>query len=243
MKPIEIFHESWKPLIKFLNQDPLLTLNSEILPNITYYPRPENIFNVFKLPMSHYKVAILGQDPYPTPNKAIGTAFAVPETEGIPPSLRNIRTEIFNNKGVSFYKDMDDPTWKTLSHWSSQGVLLLNTALTVEAGKAGSHLDYWELFTSKVIKYLTYHQGLVWMLWGKKAQKFGKFIHNRYPVRGYDVNTIKEIPSDPQLNYILEAPHPAAEAYSGGKAGFYGSNHFIYTNEILENTKRNKVKW
>lgn len=243
MKPIEIFHESWHPLLPFLNQEPLITLNTQILPEIKYYPKKENIFNVFKLPLQHYKVVILGQDPYFSPNKAIGIAFAVPKIESIPPSLRIIKKELFNNKGVSFYKDIDDPTWKTLSHWSSQGVLLLNTALTVEAGKAGSHLEYWKQFIIKVIKYSSYNQGMIWLMWGKKAQSFIKYIHNPFIVKGYDEKTIKEIPANPNLNYILKASHPAAETYAGGKAGFYGSNHFKYTNEILSKTNKKEIQW
>jgi uracil-DNA glycosylase len=134
--------------------------------------------------------------PYPTPGKAIGTAFAVPQTESIPASLSNIRKELFNTRGISFYMDIDDTKWRNLSHWNNQGILLLNTALTVESGNAGSHLDYWRTFTEKVIKYISYHQGCVWLLWGKKAQSFGRYINKSMKVQGYDRSTIKHIPDD-----------------------------------------------
>lgn len=243
MSPTEIFHDSWHPLLPYLKQEPLTTLNTEILPNIKYYPSKDNIFNVYKLPLKHYNVVILGQDPYFSPNKATGNAFAVPSTENTPPSLRHIKKELMLTHNISFYYDIDKPEWKTLSHWSSQGILLLNTALTVEAGKPGSHLEYWETFIQKTIKYLSYNKGCIWLLWGRKAQKFAKYIKNSFKVSGYDRKTIKEIPADPNLNYILEAPHPAAEGYSGGKAGFYGCNHFYFTNIILEKTNRRKIQY
>lgn len=243
MKLTEIFHETWYTLLKYTREEPLTILNQEILPNIKSYPKTEDIFNVYRKPVSHYKVVILGQDPYFKPNQAVGKAFAVPESVPIPPSLKIIKTELYNTRGISFDDDIDNLKWRTLDHWSEQGILLLNTALTVEAGKKGSHIEYWREFIIKTIKYLSYDKGLVWLLWGKEAQKFKTYIHNPMVVKGYDRQSIKYIPSDPILNYILESPHPASEAYKGGKAGFYGCDHFYYTNIILEKNNRNKIKY
>ena len=132
-------HPDWDFIKGLLNTEPLLTLKNEILPNVKYYPAKENIFKVFEMPLSSIKVVVLGMDPYFTPHDAIGRAFAVSQVTRIPPSLRNIQKEI-NDEG--FVTDIDN--WKTLEHLEEQGVFLLNTALTVQSGIAGSHLKYWE---------------------------------------------------------------------------------------------------
>src|ERR1051326_4628371 len=141
MNPRDKIHPSWQPFIDdVLNRaEDLRELNTQILPNIEYYPAKENIFNVFRMPLEDIKVVILGQDPYPKEGQAIGYAFAVSESTNKPASLRIIEKEIGH--------EID----KTLSHWREQGVFLLNTALTVEKGKAGSHLNYWQNFTRQVI--------------------------------------------------------------------------------------------
>lgn len=116
--------------------------------------------------------------------------------------------------------------------------MLLNTALTVETGKAGSHLDKWKDFTASIISYLSsLNNGIVFMLWGKKAQEFKYYIHNDVVI-----NEIYEgIPTD--RNYILQSAHPAAELYSGGKGGFRGSNHFSIANELLRLNKKQTISW
>lgn len=241
MNPIEKIHTDWLPVINLLYQEPLVSLNENILPNISFQPKKENIFNVFQIPIKNIKVVILGQDPYPTPGDAIGRAFAVSENTKIPVSLRNISQEL-ENEGLKESHNFDNP-WKTLEHWQEQGVFLLNTALTVETGKAGSHLKYWQEFTKRVISHISLTQPCIWLLWGKKAQNFIPYIKNPYIVEGYDNETIQNIPSNEDWNYILTAPHPAAEAYSGGKAGFFGCNHFMYTNRVLQNLKKAPINW
>lgn len=236
-------HESWNPIKGLLYQEPLTTLNQTILPEIYYHPEPKNIFNVFEMPVNDIKVVILGQDPYPTPGDAIGRAFAIQEgKKRIPVSLRNIQTEIYESGQLS---DMviNSDKWITLEHWQEQGVFLLNTALTVESGKAGSHLKYWEDFTKRVISHISNTQPCIWLLWGKKAEMFKPYINNIFNVQGYDNETIESIPINSDWNYVLTAPHPAAEAYSGGKAGFFGSNHFKYTNSILKQMNNKEIKW
>ena len=246
MNTNEIIHPSWTPIISLLYQEPLTTLNQQILPNISYQPKKEDIFNVFKMPLDDVKVVILGQDPYPTPGDAIGYAFATREDRKIPTSLRIIQKEIME----SYLEDMESfgrissKEWKTLKHWTEQGILLLNTALTVESGKAGSHLKYWEQFTQRTIFHISTQNPCIWILWGQKAQKFLPYIvQNPFHVKGYDKETIKFIPSNPDYNYILTAPHPAAESYSGGNAGFYGCNHFYFVNEILKVLNKQSINW
>jgi uracil-DNA glycosylase len=239
----DLMDSSWNPILGNLYQQPLLKLNEEILPNVSFYPAKEHIFRAFQMPLNKIKVVILGQDPYPSPNTAIGYAFAVNKDSKIPPSLRIIQKELF--RCLSVDEQQEDTflhkEWKTLQHWTDQGVLLLNTALTVEAGEAGSHLEYWKLFIESVIRYISEKQPCIWLLWGKKAQVFQGSICNRLSVKGYDEETIKDIPVS-NFNYILEAPHPAASLY-GGNTSFIGCNHFYLTNEILKVNKLIPIKW
>lgn len=182
--------------------------------------------------------------PYPTPGDAVGRAFAIEEGRRIPASLRNIKQEVYTGGVITYdsLKPLDE--WATLEHWTDQGVFLLNTALTVETGKAGSHLKYWQEFTKRIISYISIEKPCIWVLWGRKAQEFIPYInYNPFMVKGYNRNTIKEIPASPDYNYILTAPHPAAESYSGGNAGFYGCNHFHYINEILIKKHINPIMW
>lgn len=234
--------KSWFPVLNVLYQEPLNSFKANILSNISHQPRPEYIFRAFEQPLNKVKVVILGQDPYPTYGDAIGYAFATIKERKIPKSLQIIKAELINEGVDSHFSNREE--WKTLNHWVDQGVFLLNTALTVETGKAGSHLKYWENFTQRVISHISTNNPCIWLLWGKKAQSFIPYINqNPYHVKGYDKNTIKQIPINPDWNYILKAPHPAAELYSGGKAGFYGCNHFIYTNSILERKHNSKINW
>lgn len=243
MNPLEKFDDSWEPIIPLLHQDKLSDLKYNILPNISYQPATEDIFNVFRMPVSEIKVVILGQDPYPTPGDAIGYSFATREERRVPKSLNIIAQEIEKEGLRNLEADIKKPGYKTLSHWRDQGVFLLNTALTVETGKAGSHLKYWEDFTKRVLNFISIESPCIWILWGKKAQNYRNFIHNKFDVQGYDDETIKEIPAVSDYNYVLQAPHPAAELYSGGKAGFYGCNHFKYSNEILKKNTKKEIIW
>jgi len=224
MNPTSKFHESWKPLLSYLETDPMMKkLSQEILPNTKYYPEKEDIFNVFQMPVEDIKVVILGQDPYPNEGQAIGYAFAVSEDTPKPASLKIIEKEIGSV--------LD----RTLSHWTGQGVFLLNTALTVKVKEAGSHLQYWDGFIKQVISFISLKNRVVWLLWGKKAQAFTPYITRRS-----EFKTLAEIAD---FNIILNAAHPAAEAYSGGKAGFYGCNHFNLVNEILQQQQKSTIVW
>ena len=248
MNPKEVIHKSWFPMMEtLLNQPALQELNTKILPNISFQPKKDDIFNVFRMPLDEIKVVILGQDPYPTPGDAIGYAFLKAKDKRTPKSLQIISKEILAS-------DYDNCSWQLengnkhvgiLSHrWSEQGVFLLNTALTVETSGAGSHLEYWKNFTAAVIWHISVNHPCIWVLWGKKAQWFQPCIGmNPFNVKGYDNETIEEIPINDDYNYVMTAPHPAAEAYSGGKSGFYGCNHFYFVNKILAKQGKPCITW
>lgn len=249
MKTInDIIHPSWFPMMEtLLNQPKLQKLNTEILPNISFQPKKEDIFNVFSMPMKDIKLVILGQDPYPTPGDAIGYAFLKPKDKRTPKSLQIISKEILSSdfKNCTHVLDLDNEhTFVVPDKWTEQGVFLLNTALTVETSRAGSHLEYWKNFTASLISHISIYHSCIWMFWGKKAQWFEPCIQkNPFHVKGYDTETIEDIPIDDDYNYVLTAPHPAAEAYAGGKAGFYGCNHFYFVNKILEKQGKSTIMW
>jgi len=180
-------------------------------------PDTRDTFKAFRLcPLKSVRVVILGQDPYHD-GSATGLAFANhADKRTVSPSLKNIITAVETDYGtkqgvnVKGLLDVDI----TLESWARQGVLLLNTALSVEKGKAGSHTDLWKPFTKMIIEALSlYRNNLVFVLWGKKAQEYETYIRGN--------------------NTILKAAHPAAESYSGGRAGFFTCGHFNRINQIV----------
>jgi len=184
-------------------------------------PEPQDLFNAFKsVPVSDIKVVLLGQDPYPTKGHAHGLAFSCLKT--IPASLRVLFKELENDLG-------EPRSISNLTDWAEQGVFLLNRVLMVRQAQAGYYKDSdinWEKFTSTVIHNLCLKKkNIVFILLGKDAQKI-----------------INDIPN-PEEHLILELPHPAAEAYSGGKAGFYGSKLYSKTNEYLIQTNQTPIEW
>jgi uracil-DNA glycosylase len=214
-------HESWK---EFLNSEfskpyfkELSSFLHEEYEKKTIFPRKELVFRAFATDLNDVKVVILGQDPYHTPGAAEGLAFSVPNSQPIPPSLINIYKEIDSDIGHHA-----NPTGH-LRNWQQQGVLLLNTVLTVEAHKAGSHRGKgWETFTTEVIKYLNdTRPHLVFLLWGRDA-------HN------------KKTLIDTKKHLVLEAPHPSPlSAYSG----FFGCKHFSKCNEFLIKNNEEPIEW
>ena len=163
-------HESWKPFLKSEFEKPYFKELAKFL-HTEYetkkiFPRKELVFRAFATDLNEVKVVILGQDPYHTPGAAEGLAFSVPNSAPIPPSLINI------------YKEIDDDIGRhanqrgSLANWQKQGVLLLNTVLTVEAHKPKSHSGKgWEIFTTETIKYLNETRPhLVFILWGRDAR-------------------------------------------------------------------------
>ncbi len=184
----------------------------------TIYPPQSEVFATLKLtPFAGVKVVILGQDPYHGPNQAHGLAFSVNKGIRLPPSLKNIFKEIEADLGVTCGNDGD------LSGWAKQGVLLLNTVLTVEASKAHSHKDRgWEIFTDHVISSLNHApQHIVFLLWGSHAQKKAKLI-------------------DHSKHTILKAPHPSPLS---AHRGFLGCKHFSKANQALIAHQQEPIQW
>jgi uracil-DNA glycosylase len=181
----------------------------------TIYPPYDDIFNAFKLtPLSDVKVVILGQDPYHEEGQAHGLAFSTPDGRPIPRSLSNIFKEI------NAEYDYPIPSSGCLEKWARQGVFLLNTVLTVEEGNANSHNKCgWQTFTDKVISILNKQsQPIVFMLWGKQAEKKKELITN-------------------ENHLVLITSHPSPFS---ARRGFFGCDHFKKANEYL--TKNNKKK-
>jgi len=194
-------------------------VESERAAGKTIYPPSQDVFNAFTLTeLDQVTVVILGQDPYHGPNQAHGLCFSVLPQVKTPPSLVNIYKELASDiTGFSI------PQHGFLQSWAEQGVLLLNTVLTVEQGQAHSHGKIgWEQFTDKVIQQLSEHcDGLVFLLWGSHAQKKGAVI-------------------DTQKHHVLSAPHPSPlSAYRG----FFGCKHFSETNEILIQQNKSPINW
>jgi uracil-DNA glycosylase len=189
-----------------LNLNAFLTLQKQQKKII--YPNPENHFNAFeKTPFEKVKVVILGQDPYHGEGQAHGLSFSVPNGVTPPPSLKNIFKELNNDCQIN-------NTLTNLTPWAEQGVLLLNSVLSVEKNKAGSHANQgWEVLTDKVIKLLSdKKEKLVFLLWGAYAQK-------------------KAILIDSNKHLILKSVHPSPlSAYRG----FFGCKHFSKTNHYLQ---------
>ena len=182
----------------------------------TVYPPENNVFQAFELtPFDELKVVILGQDPYHGENQAHGLCFSVPEGVPQPPSLVNIFKEIQTDINIQ------RPQSGNLERWAKQGVFLLNTTLTVQAGKPLSHKNKgWEIFTDEVIKQISREKtGVIFLLWGKHAQS-------------------KESLIDSGKHYILKAAHPSPlSAYNG----FFGCKHFSKTNLILLESGKKEI--
>lgn len=232
MRPLDKIHESWKPLIPdLLKTYPELQELDLMLYSEKVFPEKENIFNVFQMPLQDIKVVILGQDPYPKEGQAIGYAFAVNEDVSKPASLRIIEKEVGH--------ELD----RTLQNWRDQGVFLLNTALTVKAEQAGSHINYWRKFTEVIVNYIAKNNPCIWLLWGKKAQDYKWYLQSTcYLCNKEEMKNPDDIAIVKDCNYLLMSPHPAAEAYTPG-AGFIGNGHFKAVNSILKGQGKQEISW
>lgn len=216
--------KTWKDVIGSEKTQPyfqhiLQQVESAIAAGKTVYPPKSDIFNAFKLTeFEQVKVVILGQDPYHGPNQAHGLAFSVKPTIAPPPSLLNMYKELSED-----IADFQIPNHGYLVSWAEQGVLLLNTVLTVERGLAHSHAKFgWETFTDRVIEKLNQEQtGLVFLLWGSHAQKKGQFI-------------------DRTKHCVLTAPHPSPLS---AHRGFLGCKHFSKTNDYLVSIGKQPINW
>lgn len=184
----------------------------------TVYPPAGKIFAAFDAcPFDKVKVVILGQDPYHEPGQANGLAFSVYDGTPLPPSLVNIFKEVESDTGVKPLPSGD------LRRWSNQGVMLLNSTLTVSAGRAGSHQGRgWEQFTDSVIERLANERsGLVFMLWGNYARSKGASI-------------------DRSRHLVLESPHPSPLS---AHRGFFGNHHFSLANDYLIAQGQQPIDW
>lgn len=236
-----IVHESWYEYLQPLfNDNKMKLIKNDILPKIKYYPTAIDIFRVFEMPIDNINVVLIGQDPYFN-GSANGYAFSVNMSVNIPVSLSIIEKEIKNSQAK---RDNEiGLRWKTLEHWRRQGVFLLNTALTVEIGKPNSHAGNWMWFTREVIKIISTvkQQKPIWLLWGGKAKSFRSYIDKSVKYMPDKDGLVTDL--NDEVNYVLEADHPAAETYPGSKGKFTGCNHFNLVNDILTLQKRNCINW
>lgn len=214
--------EGWKALLRDEFEKPYFRELAEKVRSeyaaTTIYPPAGRIFAAFDAcPLSRLKVVIIGQDPYHGPGQANGLAFSVAKGVLLPPSLRNIFQEVSAQTGAPFPADGD------LKRWAEQGVLLLNSSLTVREHQPKSHSAIgWESFTDAVVKAISEHcEGLVFMLWGSDAIKKGAAI-------------------DRTRHLVLTSAHPSPlSAYRG----FFGNGHFNTANHYLSSIGKEPIRW
>ncbi len=215
-------HESWKTYLNEEFSKPYFMELTYFVRNEhktqTIYPLGKDIFKAFDCcPMESLKVVIIGQDPYHGPNQANGLCFSVKEGVALPPSLQNIFKERTD--------DLNKPSLPSgdLTIWANQGVLLLNSILTVRASSPGSHQNKgWETFTDEVIKLVSEQkENIVFILWGAYAQKKGSLI-------------------DVKKHFIIQSPHPSPFSVH---RGFYGSKPFSKTNQYLNSKGIDPIDW
>lgn len=216
------FNNGWNVLIKRESEKEyykdLISFLEEEYDCYTVYPPKREIYNAFTItPFEEVKVVILGQDPYHEEGQAMGLSFSVPDGIKIPRSLQNIYKEIEAEYGY------DIPNTGNLTGWARQGVLLLNTVLTVRSGEAASHQKKgWEMFTDEVLKEINKKESpVVFILWGNFARS------KRSLIKGKN-------------HLILEAAHPSPLSAS---RGFFGCNHFKLCNEFLKNHGCQEINW
>jgi uracil-DNA glycosylase len=215
-------HRDWESIFKKeFSKKYFQKINSEVK-NCSSHdllcPKKENIFKAFeKTNLSDLKIVILGQDPYHGKDQANGLAFAVNENHKTPPSLRNIFTEIKNDLNYNTQSKIN------LESWANQGVLLLNSSLTVKLATANSHSNLgWDLFTNNILKEISLLKNkVVFILWGNYAKK-------------------KEVLIDFKKHLVLKAAHPSPlSAYRG----FFGCKHFSKANEFLKSNHLKEIIW
>ena len=216
--------ESWKRQLMDQFSEPYMQelrafLKAELESGQKIHPKPSDWFAAFDhTPFEKVKVVILGQDPYHGPKQAHGLSFSVKPGERIPPSLLNIYKELETD-----IKGFTRPHHGYLASWASQGVLLLNSVLTVREGEAASHQGRgWERFTDRAIHLLAEkRENIAFVLWGAYAQKKGGFI-------------------SPKKHLVLQGPHPSPLSAS---RGFFGSKPFSQINKYLKKTGQDEIIW
>jgi len=205
-------HPDWQKVL--VDYGPLISKIDSLIYKHNVSPRYENIFAAYQLPPSEIKVAIFGQDPYPTPGYAHGLAFSVaPHSQPLPASLRNIFKELESDCGVKAASNGD------LHRWADQGVFLLNQVLTTKPGQSLAHKDLgWQEFTAATAKVVG-ASGAIGIFWGSRAQEFAQYF-------------------DPGLS--ITSPHPSPlSAYRG----FFGSAPFSKANAMLRTQGKSEINW
>lgn len=221
LKINSIISEKWKKILHSeFSKDYFKNLNNFLIEeykNYTVYPKKEHIFAAInKTEFEKVKIVIIGQDPYHGKNQANGIAFSVNDNITNPPSLKNILKELADDLNK-------DTKHVNLVDWANQGVLLLNSILTVRESFAGSHKNKgWEIFTDFLIESLVNERkNLIFIIWGAQAKK---------KITSIDLSN----------HYILESPHPSPLS---SYRGFFGCKHFSKANKILRNLNKKEIKW
>jgi len=215
---------SWKKILSSSFEKPYFQslrafIKNERQAGKTIYPDKPLTFHAFDVtPFEQLKVVILGQDPYHDEGQAHGLCFSVPDGKALPPSLQNIFKEIKKDLGINI------PESGNLERWASQGVLLLNATLTVEAHKAASHQNKgWEIFTDSVIQEISNHKkDIVFLLWGNYAKQKVKLI-------------------DSNKHLVLMSGHPSP--LSANRGLWFDNQHFSATNEFLRSKNKGQIIW
>ena len=217
-------YQNWNEFFKDIaKKEYAVNLNAflnEEYQNHTIYPKRENMFNAFKYAeLKNVKVVIVGQDPYHEPHQAMGLSFSVPKGVKVPPSLVNIYKEIEREYGYRMDYESGD-----LTYLAKQGVLLLNSILTVRAHEPMSHArKEYELFQQDVFNLLNnIDEPIVYLLWGGPARKVKKYITNPH-------------------HLILESVHPSP--LSANRGGWFGNNHFKLCNDFLAKNNKEVINW
>ena len=189
------------------------------------YPPKQDIFRAFNyFNFEELKVVVLGQDPYHQFGQAHGLSFSVNKGVKIPPSLKNIYKEIVNDLGL--VANPLEFSHGYLEHWAQQGILLLNTSLTVIESKPNSHSKIWRAITNAIIKHIVENsENVIFMLWGNNAKKIKKLFREELIDK----------------HYFLEATHPSP--LGANKGGWFNCKHFSKCNEILEKLSKDKINW
>ena len=221
LKINSIISEKWKKILHSeFSKDYFKNLNNFLIEeykNYTVYPKKEHIFAAInKTEFEKVKIVIIGQDPYHGKNQANGIAFSVNDNITNPPSLKNILKELADDLNK-------DTKHVNLVEWANQGVLLLNSILTVRESFPGSHKNKgWEIFTDFLIESLVNERkDLIFIIWGAQAKK---------KITSIDLSN----------HYILESPHPSPLS---SYRGFFGCKHFSKANKILRNLNKKEIKW
>ena len=227
MNMLEYTHPDWSDYIKNNTnyEETIKTINCERdrlkSHDIEVFPSPKNIFRCFNyLPPSKIKVVILGQDPYHRKHQATGLCFGVNNGCIFPPSLKNIEKELLNDIGSKIADS-------TLENWASQGVLLLNSALTVIEGNAGSHSKHWDKFIGCILRHLNEQENIIFIAWGAFAYKKLEFI-------------------DQTKHTLIVSSHPSplsARRQFKQYPSFIGSRPFSKINNILNTYNMYEIKW